>query len=422
MLSPGQQLDLTIDKPAAGGRMIARHDGQVVLVAGAIPGERVRVRVERVERRLAFAIVDDVREASPDRRVWAGDQSCGGCVYAHIAPGRQLQLKAEVIADALTRIGRIACDRPIVVRPSPERGYRIRARLHVREARIGFYREHTHDLCDPAATGQLGEELLEAAAGLAARLHQARAGAVSIEVSETLAADQRIAHVDVGPRLPSSAVLESLVGPGLDGVSVATARGARAAAGPPRISDPLDTLTKGRAAGSLERSAEAFFQGNRYLLPDLVTAVMDSVAAEGEVLDLYAGVGLFGAALAAAGRGGITAVEGHAVSGADLRENAARLPGLTAVVGPVERQVAHTTAAPATVIVDPPRTGLSADVLGGLTRLQPPRIVYVSCDPATLARDARGLTDAGYGLSSLEGFDLFPNTAHVESLAVFTRG
>src|SRR3954468_21566459 len=98
-LSPGSVVDVAVEKPAAGGRMIARHDGRVLLVAGAIPGERVRARIDRVEKRLAFATVEDVIEAAPSRREPGFDPACGGCLYAHIAYETQLALKSEIVAD-----------------------------------------------------------------------------------------------------------------------------------------------------------------------------------------------------------------------------------------------------------------------------------------------------------------------------------
>jgi tRNA/tmRNA/rRNA uracil-C5-methylase (TrmA/RlmC/RlmD family) len=151
----------------------------------------------------------------------------------------------------------------------------------------------------------------------------------------------------------------------------------------------------------------------------------------GPVIDLYGGVGLFGLALAAAGHGSITIVEGDSVSGADLARNAEPFGdrvrverrsvedflAKAGVAGPQSR----TGAAPATCIVDPPRTGMTKEALAGIIRLRPDRVVYVSCDVATLARDTRTLLDAGYSLASLTGIDLFPNTAHVESVALFAR-
>src|SRR5688500_17244301 len=147
MISIGDVLPLTIDKPAAGGRMIARVDRLVVLVSGAIPGERVRAKIERVGKGAAYAAAVDIEEPSADRRVATGDPLCGGCLYAHIAYPRQLELKALVIADAFARIGRLGLPAGIRVAPSPEEGYRMRARLHMRGRLAGFFREGTHEVC-----------------------------------------------------------------------------------------------------------------------------------------------------------------------------------------------------------------------------------------------------------------------------------
>ena len=118
--------------------MLARHEGQIVFVAGAIPGERVRARVERVSKQLAFAVTAEVLEASPDRRGIDIDWACGGSLYAHIAYPRQVQLKSELVADAFARIGKLALDRPVSVMASDEHGYRMRARLHAWTALLDF--------------------------------------------------------------------------------------------------------------------------------------------------------------------------------------------------------------------------------------------------------------------------------------------
>src|SRR5947208_6753727 len=132
MLTPGQTLSLTIEKPAAGGRMIARMNGQVVLVSGAIPGERVRARIERVGKGVAYANTVEVEAPSADRREGFGDLQCGGSLYGHIAYERQLDIKSQVIADAFGRIGRLPVAARVPVSSSREEGYRMRARLHVR--------------------------------------------------------------------------------------------------------------------------------------------------------------------------------------------------------------------------------------------------------------------------------------------------
>jgi 23S rRNA (uracil1939-C5)-methyltransferase len=424
-LPQGAVVELLIEKPAAGGWMIARHEGQVVLVAGAIPGERVMARVDRIEKRLAFASVQDVVQASPHRRAVNFDSSCGGCLYAHIAYGTQIELKAEVIADAFTRIGRLPLASPVFVAGSPERGYRVRSRMHVHAGRAGFFREGTHQLCDAAPTGQLLDASVESVQAALSALGDASADVVSIEVSENVAADERAIHMEVrtAETLPVAALRAAVTAAALTGCSARSAKGAYARAGDPVVSDPLRALTSGRAPdGSLRRHATSFFQGNRFLLADLVSRVMDAVPADGDVLDLYAGVGLFAISLAASGRHGIVAVEGDRESGADLLRNAAPYQDrIRAVVGLVEDHVRRDHSRPGTLLVDPPRTGISREAMDAIPQLAARRIVYVSCDPPTMARDARRLVDAGYALVSLTGFDLFPNTPHVEAVGVFER-
>ena len=423
MLTSGQRIELTIEKPAAGGRMIARHDGQVLLVAGGIPGERVSARVERVERSLAFADTVKVLDPSPDRRDTRADPLCGGCLYAHIAYPRQLQLKSEVIVDAFARIGRVSLSVPVEVAASAERGYRMRARLHAKDGRVGFYREGSHELCDPAQTGQLSGAGLDAAERVAAMLRAAGQRAVSIEMTENLAADRRALHVDLASGAAGSpALLEAMMGEGVAGCSAQDSAGRLWSAGTPVVADPLEALTAGRARGSLQRHVRSFFQANRYVLPELVSAVIDAVSAEGEVLDLYAGVGVFSVSLGGTGRSGIAAVEGDASSGRDLKANASQLGGrVRAVVDSVEAFLTRSTRSPATLLVDPPRTGISKGALQDLLRLAAPRVIYVSCDPPTMARDVGKLTAGGYRLTSLRAFDLFPNTPHVECLGVLDR-
>lgn len=441
-LFEGQEVELTIEKPAAGGRMIARHLGQVVLVRGAIPGERVRAWIERAEKRMAYAVTREVVEPSPDRRS-AGpedpansDPLCGGALYSHIAYQRQLAIKSDVIRDAFGRLGRYPIDHPIDVAGSPEEGYRMRARFHVHGARAGFYREGTHQLCDAAATKQLRPEAVAAVHRLAAVLDREAPGeAVSITFAENLAGDERAAHLELAPRaritdetLERASADAALLGISAQDPSIGELR----AIGHPVVGDPLSALTGDRAhEGTLRRHAASFFQGNRHLLGPLVRAVADAAPDTGEVLDLYAGVGLFAVTLAALGRLEVTAVEGDRVSGADLRENARPYaPRLNAQVASVEAYLASRSGAgafakgtrlrrPATVILDPPRTGLSKEAADAIVRHPPARLVYVSCDPPTLARDARRLLDAGYSLDALRAFDFFPNTPHVESLATF---
>jgi 23S rRNA (uracil1939-C5)-methyltransferase len=435
MLSPGSVIDLTIEKPAAGGRMVARHDGLVVLVHAAIPGERVRAAVERTGPGVAYATTIDVIEASPDRRTGIRDWACGGSVYAHVAYSRQLDLKAQVIADTLARIGKVALEAAVPVTPSPEAGYRMRARFHVRGRALGYFREGTHGLCDPAATSQLLPATCELVQALSAQVQDGRLeGVTEIELSENVPATERALHLELGRPVTPRGLAELATLPSVVGVSASfgatAARGGVpvrrtiTAGGAPCVLDVIDLPGGGPAPvqARLQHHAQAFFQANRYLLAPLAARVV-SLVPPGPVVDLYAGVGLFSVSLGASGWTSVVAVEGDRAGAADLRANAAPHG---AAVRPVETSVeaylaAHPVAAAATVIVDPPRTGMSKEASAAIAAQQARRLIYVSCDVATFARDARRLIDAGYRLAHLEAFDLFPNTAHVEALAVFAR-
>ena len=407
--------------------MIARHAGRIVLVTGAIPGERVRAVVDRERRDVIFATVAEVVEPDADRREVRGDPACGGHVYAHIAYDRQRALKGELIADGLARLARLAWTTPIPVAPSPEHGYRMRARLHTRGGRIGFLREGTHAVCDAAPTRQLLPETAAVLADVGRRLAAARPGHTrEIELAENVAGDERVLHLNVGRGAATGQIAALGRCPGVTGVTVAGPDGrVRSVAGTPRVADPLAVIVPMAPASvttTLTRSAASFFQANRFLLARMVSEVCRQVR-EGPLLDLYAGVGPFATSLAALGAGPITAVEGDAVAAEDLDANARPFDGrLQPVHASVEEYLSdHPRPAVETVIVDPPRTGLTRPVVERLAAAGAPRIVYVGCDVATLARDVGRLTRVGYALGHLEAFDFFPNTAHVEILATLDK-
>jgi 23S rRNA (uracil1939-C5)-methyltransferase len=418
-------LDLDVERAVAGGWMLARHDGQVVLVSGAIPGERVRARVTRRSKRVTLAATAEVVEASPDRREPACDLACGGSQYAHIQYARQLALKADVVKDAFRRICRSTLEADVNVAPSPESGYRLRATLHVQRGLIGFFREGSHDLCDAMPTGQLLPETGVALASLAAGLGRRLADCGRVVVAENIAATERVCHLEprAGRSLDGIALdLARLTG--VTGVTVAARGRPVLVAGHATVSDSAADVfgddAPVSALAAWTRHAPSFFQSNRWLVGQLVRRVLD-LAPGDRVVDLFAGVGLFAVALAARGSE-VVAVEGDRSSGTDLKANAGPWrERLLVVRSSVEEAVSEAPAeTPDVVVVDPPRTGLSPQAVAGLIAWRVPRLVYVSCDPPTLARDAAKLAEAGYHLASLEAFDLFPNSPHVETLAVFT--
>lgn len=416
-LLPQSEIIVAIDKPVAGGRMLARHDGQIVFVAGAIPGERVRVRVDRVSTHLAFGEAVEVIEASTDRRGAAVDWACGGSLYAHIAYERQRRLKSEVIADAFARIAKMPLAAEVVVRASKEEGYRMRARLHARHGKLGFFREGTHDLCDAAATRQLLPDSIDALRRLEGALQAV--AVTSCELSENAAATERAVLLELAP----SAAVPNHIDP-IEGISglqfIDHQQGHMVVSyGSPYVSDliPVSDFTV-----ALTHHVQSFFQGNRHLLPELVTHVLAQVPA-GAVTELYAGVGLFAVSLAARGDVQVMAVEGDRSSARDLESNAAPYGAATRVQNlSVESYLKRRgLQRPDTLLLDPPRTGVSTEAMSGIIGLKASRVVYLSCDPATLARDVKRFSEAGYHLEHIEAFDLFPNTAHIETLAVLTR-
>ena len=414
-------VELQVERPVAGGRMLARLDGRVVFVAGAVPGERVRARITKRTGKVVWADTVEVIEASADRREAKGDPRCGGALYAHIAYERQLALKAEVIADTFRRIGKLTLDRAVVVAASPEEGYRLRARLHVQGTRVGFLLEGSHALCDAEVTRQLGAGAFEAVGRLREALGPALGACESIVVSENISGLERVALCELRPDADPVRFAGLPLTDGLSGVAALTRKGMFTCAGHDRIVEHGRELLGVETNLQWTRQAASFFQGNRFLVGTLLQRVIDA-AGGGHFVDLYSGIGLFAVALADRGATGV-AVEGDAASGQDLTLNAAQADGrLTVQLGPVEEAAASIPARrPDVVVVDPPRTGLSAEVADGLLRWESARVVYVSCDVPTLARDAAKFVAAGYRLSSIDALDMFPNTPHVECVAVFDR-
>ena len=409
----GERYRLTIERPAAGGRMIARHDGAIVFVSGAIPGEAVEAEVEKVQRGTVWATARAILEPSPDR-VDAPEGACGGSVFAHIAYDRQRQIKSTIIEDAFRRIGKITLAAPTEVVASPVDGYRMRARLHLANGRIGFFREGTHSLCDAAPTRQLRGDTIDVIHRLETSLAKtARPVVGDIEIAENVDASQRAVHFELLPDADPSGLAPLSSVEGVTGASCAHPENPRTLDlfGSPIVSDVIRGV-------HLSRHVRSFFQGNRYLLEPFVEHVLGHVTA-GPVIDLYAGVGLFSLTAAATGAGPVTAVEGDRFAVRDLKRNAAG--SITVVESAVEQFVDRAAERAATVIVDPPRTGMSKEALARAIEIGAPRFVYVSCDVATLARDARVLLDAGYRIDAMRAFDLFPNTAHVETVIAFAR-
>lgn len=407
--------------------MLARHAGRIVFVGGAIPGERVRVRITKSSRQSLWADTIEVLTPSPDRRDPICDPACGGLAFAHIRYDRQRALKSQILADAFRRLARIDLGAPEVA-ASPESGYRLRSRLHVVDGRLGFFLEGSHVLCDAAPTLQLRPESLEAARDVLAALGPAGAHCDAIVVSENVNGREVVVHLEPreGSRLDGAAqaVADAAARSCLTGVTTLERGRLVTLWGVAAVADTADSLL-GSDVGfenvRWTRRPTSFFQGNRFLAGTLVRRVTE-LAIGRRVADLYAGVGLFTVPLASRG-GNVIAVEGDASSSEDLAANTAPWASSVRLTrGSIEEYLRRPPMpAPDAVIVDPPRTGMSADALDGLAAWGPGSVVYVSCDPPTLARDAARLAQHSFRLLSIEGLDLFPNTPHVETIAAFAK-
>ncbi|MBA3621594.1 MAG: TRAM domain-containing protein [Actinomycetota bacterium] len=411
---------------AHGGDAVGHlSDGRAVFVGFAIPGEVVHVEVTTDKPRWARARLLEVLEPSADRVAppcpYYG--TCGGCRLQHIAGQRQAQLVGQVVAEQLQRLGGV--DNPVVaetVRPA-DYGYRSRARFAVdRAGRLGFRKAASHDIVAVERCLLLDEATQTAREAAGDRW----TGATEVEVRSGVRGAAAIVDVVAKPRgrpaLPP-------------GELAVTRRGG----GPPLRGDPV--VTESVAGMDFRVSPGSFFQANRAGAEALVALVCRAVAAGDRVLDLYAGVGLFARALAAKGAE-VTAVEAGAAAATDARHNLRDLPPSSAAVGqdlsssaavgsgparvvraPVERYLAEAAANGTqadVVVLDPPRRGAGTAVVADLVRVARGTIVYVACDPAALARDARALLAAGWRLTEAVPVDQFAQTAQIEVVATFT--
>jgi 23S rRNA (uracil1939-C5)-methyltransferase len=379
-------LTLRIDELAAGGDGVGRAaDGRVVFVPFTAPGDRVRVRVERAHRRFLHARALELLEPSPLRTdpACAVFGSCGGCAWQHVDYEAQLEAKAKIARDAFARIGGLAAPEPVPITPSPAPyGYRSRARVLVQGGRVGFRRRRSHGLCPTGRCPVLAPLLQDELAELARR-PPANDGEWELACGEAEA---------------------------------------RANALPARAGERLELSIGGERFGV---SPGVFAQPNALLLASLGEAVLGA-AGEGDLAcDLFAGAGCFTLGLARR-FARVSAVESSPAAAADLAANLrdAGLANVKLLSQRVEIALERGLLGderPDAVVLDPPRTGLPPGSADALAQLAPRRIVYLSCDPATQARDVAQLVASGYAPPRLEAFDLFPQTPHVEVLAVLDR-
>jgi len=412
----GEVFELELSGMAYGGAAVGRHQGRAIFVPYAIAGERIWAEIVEDRRRYAHARLVEVLAPSPDRvqppcpHFGPGPAGpCGGCQWQHIAYPAQLRFKQEVLADQLRRIGGFADPplQPPVPSPLPW-AYRNQARFGVdREGRLGYRAFNSHRIVPIRECHILDPRLLELFQSLDLDLPglkslTLRVGTTSGElmmVMETEGDEPPALETD----LPVSVVLYLR-----DGTSAVLVGN----------SDIVEEV----AGRTFHISAGSFFQVNTPLAEAMVRRVLSHLALKGSetVLDAYSGVGLFTAHIAPrAAR--VIAIEADPAAVTDAEVNLDEFSHIELYQAAVEDVLPALEVTLDAAVLDPPRAGCAPAVLDALIRLGPPRLVYVSCDPSTLARDCQRLAAGGYRLAEVQLFDLFPQTYHIESISLLTR-
>jgi 23S rRNA (uracil1939-C5)-methyltransferase len=406
-------IDLQLTAMAHGGSALGRHEGQVIFVPYTIPGERVRVKVVEDHTRWARAHLLEILEPSPHRVdspcPYFGPDRCGGCHFQHIAYEAQVEFKRQVVVDQLARLGGLPDARVLdVIAAAEPWGYRNYAQLSVTpEGALGFLTADSHRVV-PVKECLLLDPLLDdlwAALDMSwPQLHRLslRCGSATGDLIAIFELDH---YEDFGIEVdfPVSCVLLLA-----DGEVVVLM-------GNPYIEEHV-------AGRDYRVSAGSFFQVNTGGAEALLSLVRDGLAPTGTetLVDAFCGVGLFGLALAGQ-VGRVIGVEADPSAAADFGHNALGLDHVTLIEGKVQGTLPRLEDPVDLVVLDPPRSGAGKRVVHEIAQLGPRSIAYVSCDPATLARDAGDLTRAGYQLQTVQPVDLFPQTYHIESVALFVR-
>ena len=392
-LKTGDLVQVTIEKVAHGGHFIARHDGAVIFVRHAIPGEKCTIQITSTGSSFNRADVISV-EAPSEFRVqapcsFAHRNGCGGCDFQHISVDHQRTLKSDVIAEQFSRIAKMDL-RVDVEEVGESIHWRTRAIATTdRNGKLGFYKSRSHSIapvtdCIICVEGMNFSEIAS----------RDLKGDVRVEISASNTGERSIA--------------------------LAPTRGEEKA----RLTEGPAVLHENVLGKSLEVSQESFWQSHKKAPEILTQAILDFAQLKtGEhVLDLYGGVGLFTAAIveAVGPTGHVDLIEGSKVATADANRNFASLSNITIATGDVAKLLPRITAADV-VVLDPPRDGAGKETVAHIARLAPRAIVYVACDPAALARDTAYLADHSYSLVKVRAFDLFPMTHHIECVALYAR-
>ncbi len=381
-------MQLTIEKLVYGGAGMARTEDGVVFVPKVLPGELVEVEIVDRKKDYFNAKIIDIVTPSADRREpeCPNFETVGCCGWDHIRYKSQLDLKESIIRESLARGGGIDWKEPIETVTGPEREYRLRAAFQVRDGRLGFFREGTHDVVPiercKALVPVLNEFISKAAAALE------------------------------GPDLAGTETVRAIAAPDGNTVSAVFERGRERA--PWKGPKPMARI---RGIDYQLRPA-SFFQPNRFLLEPIVAEVVKACQGGRRTLDLFCGSAFFTLQLARE-CGEVIGVDRRSVRNAEWNAQHNRIGNVRFVKSSAWAFLMRNPRPADRIVLDPPRSGCGKNIIRKVAAMSPKRIVYVSCNPTTFAPEARVLLDSGYRLSELRFLDQFPNTPHIETIAVF---
>jgi 23S rRNA (uracil1939-C5)-methyltransferase len=436
-------LELTVEKLIYGGDGLARLPadvqgrGKAIFLPFVLEGEKVEATLYQQKRGFARGRVNKVLQASPYRvePKCPYFQRCGGCHYQHASYEHQLEIKASILKENLLRIAKLELAVELKIHPSPPWNYRNRTRLRVRTApefALGYYRFGSHELL-PVEECPISSALINRAISACWQLGRAEkdllSGLQEIELFVNAEDSQLLVETYCAPDMSvesaqqcAETVKRTL--PGAVGVVAFKAHALDPSGLKPAETEEITStgareLSYQTKHGFYRVSAGAFFQVNRYLTDELID-IVTSGRSGSTALDLYAGAGLFSSVLNREFER-VIAVESSPTSHADLLYNSP--PNVKAVCSTTEKYLKNVAGKlqPDLVVVDPPRSGLGESTTHDLIALGAPQITYVSCDPATLARDLSGLLKAGYSMQEAHMVDLFPQTFHLESVFHLVR-
>lgn len=389
-LKVGDRVEVEIGPIANGGHFVARHNGQVIFVRHAIEGETAIVEITSTSSKLARGDAVTIIKSS-DKRVeskckYSGPGKCGGCDFLHINFQSQLKFKEQVVRELFMRIAKIEIDFEILSVP-PEDGLHWRTRVDFavsKNGHIGFYSARSNEV---------------------------------VEVDGCIALVDPINKLDIFKRTWRGDDRVEVASTNTGQISVS--RGGRTIEGQSQLIENIKDL-------NYQVSPASFWQGHKSAAEVLVGKVLElgGFKAGDVVLDLYGGAGLFAKAILNNNRdiSKLHLIESNEKATSDARKNLTEFGKMVSIhTGRVEQWLSQIKSCDV-VVIDPPRTGTGELVNKLLIGLKPRKIIYVSCDPASLARDSSQLVAAGYKLGHITAFDLFPNTQHIECVATFTHG